>query len=190
MTLRTTQRGLVSLILGIVFGLPLAGAQVQQEPPKAPEKKSEPKSKPTTQPVKTPDSEKSQVALEKLNRMREEMQREDEQNKPPGEAKPPASVPRQPPARGSAGASPSPPTTQPIPSEKKPQTLPIRPAEKPQPTPIRPGEKPKTRPSLDELKQQAGASTQRAGSRRPQPPRPEPQPGDVPDDFVGPPQRL
>jgi type II secretion system protein D len=150
MILRTTQRGLIGLLLGVLLGLPAAAlAQV-----------------PATQPARPPDS---QEALEKLLKLRDQMQKEQDEREKAGaaagmhRATPPAHTP---PSRH----------RQPAVGRVPPTTAPPR-------APL--GER---HPTMEEMRNRARASTQRAtppprpGVRQPVPP--------VPPDFVGPPESL
>jgi type II secretion system protein D len=155
MKLRMTYRGSISLFLGLILSFPLTAAFAQQPP--------------ATQPARPPDS---QEALEKLMRLRDEMQKQQEEREKAGQAgdktKPPTSAPT-PPAR----------TTSP-PSVRQPATG-RTPA-----TPLPPSTPPaRGRMSLEEMRNRARTSTQRTtppgrGARQPS----------VPPDFVGPPEAL
>ena len=174
MMLRTTHRGLIGLVSGLFLSLALATALAQQ-PPARDAGHARPGQPPATQPVgqgrpgepaRPPDS---QEALEKLLKLRDQMQKEQDEREKSGQA-------------GEKSKPTAPPRTPP-PGRQRPPAAdrkPAPPASAPSGTPT-PG-----RPSLEEMRNRARASTQRAGS----PARNIHQPPAAPPDFVGPPESL
>ncbi|MEW6198648.1 MAG: secretin N-terminal domain-containing protein, partial [Planctomycetota bacterium] len=154
MTLRTTRWAVRGLTVSFVAGLAVFAARAQQPPPQ-PSGEVRPAPAPTTQPDRPPDT---QEALEKLLRLRDQMQREQEARQ----------------------------------AEQSGATPPARPPRRLTPARLaRPGGQSEEPESIEQLRERARASTQRA----PQPPAAEPPPpaetpleGD--EEVVGPPESL
>lgn len=151
MTLRTTRWAVRGLTVSFVAGLAVCAARAQQPPP-SPSGEVRPAQTPTTQPDQPPDT---QEALEKLLRLRDQMQREQEARQ-----------------AEQSGA---------VPPARPPRRM----------TPARPSGEGGEPESIEQLRERARASTQRA----PQPPAVEPPPpvetpleGD--EEVVGPPESL
>jgi type II secretion system protein D len=90
MTQRLTRHGWLGLMLGIAWGLPVVPTAAQQAPPPNPATAA-PKPA-TTQPAAHPES---QEALEKLLKMRDEMQRQQQEKEKSGQSVAPSAAPEE-----------------------------------------------------------------------------------------------